>query len=123
MSTVDKLGNIAELKRQALDYFVTNPEITKKVEDALNDLFYTEPEDVYGYLVGFVFMTVSSFRRLTSDNPGFSQGRLFQRVFKLPGDNENRSIRRDLLRLQVAVGAQLARLLQGKEYCQGSLAP
>jgi hypothetical protein len=51
MSTIDKLGNIAELKRQALEYYAANSEITKKVEDALNDLFYTEPEDVYGYLV------------------------------------------------------------------------
>ena len=43
--------NIGELKRQALEYYSLNADIPLKVEDALNDLFYEGPTDVFGYLV------------------------------------------------------------------------
>jgi hypothetical protein len=46
-------AELNELKKQALTYYSTNPEITKNVEDSLNHLFYDSPEDVYGYLAEF----------------------------------------------------------------------
>jgi hypothetical protein len=43
--------NIAELKKQAINYYKLNEDIPKKFEEALNDLFYDAPYDIYGYLV------------------------------------------------------------------------
>jgi hypothetical protein len=43
--------DIAGLKRQAINYYKLNEDIPKKLEDALNDLFYEAPYDIYGYLV------------------------------------------------------------------------
>jgi hypothetical protein len=43
--------NIADLKKQAINYFKLNEDIPKKFEEALNDLFYDAPYDIYGYLV------------------------------------------------------------------------
>jgi hypothetical protein len=43
--------DLNDLKRQALSFFNTNTELTSKVEDALNSLFYESPYDTYGYLV------------------------------------------------------------------------
>lgn len=45
--------DLNELKKQAIQYYAENSDITKKVEDALNCLFYDSPYDVYGYLVFF----------------------------------------------------------------------
>lgn len=46
--------DLVELKRQALEYFSINSDITKKIEDALNSLFYESPYDAYGYLVRII---------------------------------------------------------------------
>lgn len=43
--------DINELKKQAIQFYTENSDITKRVEDALNNLFYDSPYDVYGYLV------------------------------------------------------------------------
>lgn len=46
--------DINELKKQAIQFYTENSDITKRVEDALNNLFYDSPYDVYGYLVIFL---------------------------------------------------------------------
>lgn len=43
--------DINELKKQAIQFYTENSDITKRVEDALNNLFYDSPYDFYGYLV------------------------------------------------------------------------
>ena len=43
--------DLNELKKQALNYYSMNGDIAKRIEDALNSLFYDSPYDVYGYLV------------------------------------------------------------------------
>lgn len=43
--------DLSELKKQAIEYYTVNAEIPKKVEDALNSLFYESPYDAFGYLV------------------------------------------------------------------------
>ena len=43
--------DLNELKRQALSYYSVNADVPKRIEDALNSLFYDSPNDVYGYLV------------------------------------------------------------------------
>jgi len=43
--------NISELRKQAINYYKFNNDISKKMEDALNSVFYEAPYDVYGYLV------------------------------------------------------------------------
>lgn len=42
---------MVELKKQALEYYSVNSDIPKKMEEALNSLFYESPYDAYGYLV------------------------------------------------------------------------
>ena len=42
---------LSELKKQALNFYQANSDIPKRVEEALNSLFYDSPDDVYGYLV------------------------------------------------------------------------
>jgi hypothetical protein len=42
--------DLTELKKQALNYYSMNGDIAKRIEDALNSLFYDSPYDVYGYL-------------------------------------------------------------------------
>lgn len=42
--------DLGELKKQAQNYFSLNGDISKRIEDALNSLFYDSPYDVYGYL-------------------------------------------------------------------------
>lgn len=44
-------SDLVELKRQALEYYSMNSDIPKRVEEALNSLFYESPYDAYGYLV------------------------------------------------------------------------
>jgi enolase len=43
--------DLSELKRQALSFYKTNKDVPRKVEDALNTLFFESPYDIYGYLV------------------------------------------------------------------------
>ena len=43
--------DLNELKRQALGYYKTNKDVPRKIEDALNTLFFDSPYDIYGYLV------------------------------------------------------------------------
>jgi hypothetical protein len=50
-SSLRSRSDLVELKRQALEYFSMNAEIPKKVEEALNSLFYESPYDAFGYLV------------------------------------------------------------------------
>lgn len=42
--------DLNELKRQVLNYYAVNADVPKKIEDALNSLFYDSPPDIYGYL-------------------------------------------------------------------------
>jgi hypothetical protein len=52
--------DLNELKKQALNFYSLNGDIPKKIEDALNSLFYESPYDVYGYLVNqyLIFLLV-----------------------------------------------------------------
>ena len=51
MSSSQRARELNELKRQALNFYSMNADIPKKVEEALNSLFYDSPYDAYGYLV------------------------------------------------------------------------
>uniref|UniRef100_A0A0L8FXT1 RIIa domain-containing protein n=1 Tax=Octopus bimaculoides TaxID=37653 RepID=A0A0L8FXT1_OCTBM len=41
-----------DLKRQAVEYYQKN-KVPQKIEEVLNNLFYDQPPDIYGYLVNF----------------------------------------------------------------------
>jgi hypothetical protein len=45
--------DLNDLKRQALNFYTLNPELTGRVEDSLNSLFYESPYDTYGYLAEY----------------------------------------------------------------------
>ena len=47
--------DLNDLKRQIVSYYSTNSDVPKRIEDALNSLFYDSPHDIYGYLVRFYF--------------------------------------------------------------------
>lgn len=49
MST-QRTKELSELKKEALAYFSMNQDVPKRIEDALNTLFYDSPHDVFGYL-------------------------------------------------------------------------
>lgn len=51
MNSSRSKSDLVELKHQALDYFSINSDIQKRVEEALNSLFYESPYDAFGYLV------------------------------------------------------------------------
>ena len=42
--------DLNDLKRQVVNYYSTNSDVPKRIEDALNSLFYDSPHDIYGYL-------------------------------------------------------------------------
>ncbi|XP_029645357.1 enolase 4-like isoform X1 [Octopus sinensis] len=44
-----------DLKRQAVEYYQKN-KVPQKIEEVLNNLFYDQPPDIYGYLVNFFQM-------------------------------------------------------------------
>jgi hypothetical protein len=48
---IQRTRDLNELKKQALDFYRMNPQINKKLEDAINSLFYDSPYDTFGYLV------------------------------------------------------------------------
>ncbi|GAB1603626.1 hypothetical protein Ahia01_000643900 [Argonauta hians] len=41
-----------DLKRKAIEYYHAN-DVPHKIEEVLNDLFYDQPPDIYGYLVNY----------------------------------------------------------------------
>ena len=43
--------DLTELKKEAIAYFSLNQDVPKRIEDALNSLFYDSPHDVFGYMV------------------------------------------------------------------------
>jgi len=43
--------DLNELKRQVLNYYSLNSDVPKRIEEAINSLFYDSPDDIYGYLV------------------------------------------------------------------------
>jgi hypothetical protein len=45
--------DLNELKRQVLNYYSVNADIPKRIEEALNSLFYDSPYDIYGYLSNY----------------------------------------------------------------------
>lgn len=51
MSSSRSKSDLVELKRQAMEYYSMNSDIPKRVEEALNSLFYESPYDAFGYLV------------------------------------------------------------------------
>ena len=50
--------DLNELKRQVLNYYAVNADIPKRIEDALNSLFYDSPYDAYGYLVYYFLILI-----------------------------------------------------------------
>ena len=79
--------DLIDLKKQALNYFMLNADITHKVEDSLNSLFYESPYDAYGYLVRintliiylcFMLFTPNFNLKLSSQNilPSFQSNHL-----------------------------------------------
>lgn len=76
--------DLNDLKRQALSYFSLNSDITKRVEDALNSLFYESPYDTYGYLSEYFvkFSKQMFITRLVAHHTPYYDSR-FQPTFRL----------------------------------------
>lgn len=53
MSSSRELREMYEAKQKAVKYYNENG-VPQKIEEIMNTMFYDNPNDVYGYLVGLV---------------------------------------------------------------------